>query len=704
MTDSKTSVFRNVFLRVAFCCLSGVALFMVAGCTSKSEAERVPPPPSVTVVEAKQMTVPIVVNPIGTSRALEEVTIRARVRGFLTERHFEYGTNVNKGQLLLVIDEKPFQVALEQAKAQFAAAKASLEKAQASKAVEVAKANLALDQAQARLDEVEERRERILLARKAASQEDYDKASAQLKKSLAKVEADRANLDQTAADFKIDIASAQAEIARAQSAVDDAQINLGYCRMYAPIDGRIGELKVKVGNLVGDAGLTELVTIEQLDPMGLDLRPPARYLPEATALLGAGVTINLTIEGERRHPHAGKAIFIDNTVDEQTSTFLLRAQVPNASGTLLPGEYVRVTMTVGQYEGAVVVPEKAVLEGQEGTRVYVVDSQSKVGVAKVRTIDTYRGLRVIESGLEAGQRVIVEGVQLVRQGQSVAPVAAPLEQFLTEEAPPLPGDSGSIAASHEYLGEKPRTRAMRQARPVAQTAKPAPSSRNTADSDEQAPTTRQRAGRQAAEVRREMVNFFIGRPIFATVLALLMLLIGGICIFVLPIAQYPEITPPQVQVTTTFTGADAQTVAETVTKPIEQQVNGVKGMIYFNSDSTSNGTSNIIATFDVGYSQDIGAVDIQNRVQTAQAVLPAEVKQFGVTIKKTSTDMVCVVNLVSPDGRYDSTYLDNYAQIYALDVLRRIPGVSDVNAFGRKYAMRIWLEPDRLGRPVDRPD
>ncbi len=120
-----------------------------------------------------------------------------------------------------------------------------------------------------------------------------------------------------------------------------------------------------------------------------------------------------------------------------------------------------------------------------------------------------------------------------------------------------------------------------------------------------------------------MVNFFIGRPIFATVLALLMLLIGGICIFILPIAQYPEITPPQVQVTTTYTGADAQTVAETVTTPIEQQINGVKGMIYFNSDSTSNGISTIVATFDVGYSQDIGAVDIQNRVETAQAGLAA---------------------------------------------------------------------------------
>jgi hydrophobe/amphiphile efflux-1 (HAE1) family protein len=193
-----------------------------------------------------------------------------------------------------------------------------------------------------------------------------------------------------------------------------------------------------------------------------------------------------------------------------------------------------------------------------------------------------------------------------------------------------------------------------------------------------------------------MVNFFIGRPIFATVLALLMLLVGGICIFVLPISLYPDVVPPQVQVTTTYTGADAATVADTVTTPIEQQINGVKGLIYFNSDSTSNGLASVIATFDVGYDQDIAAVDIQNKVSTAQTSLPPEVKQFGVTVKKTSTNMVCVVNLISPDGRYDATFLDNYGQINVVDALKRIPGVSDVNPFGRKYAMRVWLDPDRM--------
>src|SRR3954452_8389763 len=200
-----------------------------------------------------------------------------------------------------------------------------------------------------------------------------------------------------------------------------------------------------------------------------------------------------------------------------------------------------------------------------------------------------------------------------------------------------------------------------------------------------------------------MVNFFIERPIFATVIALLMLLVGGICVFVLPIALYPQIVPPQVQVTTTYTGADAQTVANTVTTPIEQQMNGTKAMIYFASDSTSNGLSQIVGTFEVGYSLDIAAVDVQNKVQTAQAVLPDTVKQFGVTIKKASTDMVCVVNLVSPDGRYDANFLDNFGQTTVADVLRRIPGVGDAVVFGRKYALRVWLDPARMASQLIAP-
>ncbi len=201
-----------------------------------------------------------------------------------------------------------------------------------------------------------------------------------------------------------------------------------------------------------------------------------------------------------------------------------------------------------------------------------------------------------------------------------------------------------------------------------------------------------------------MVHFFIGRPIFATVLALLMILIGGICIFILPISLYPDIVPPQVQVTTTYTGADAETVSKTVTTPIEQKVNGVKGMIYLSSDSTSNGLTRIVATFDVGYPQDIAAVDVQNKVENAKSFLPEEVRQFSVESKKASTSMVCVVSVFADGGNYDSTFLDNFAEINVVDQLRRVPGVGDVNIFGRKYAMRIWLDPDRMANEGITPD
>jgi HAE1 family hydrophobic/amphiphilic exporter-1 len=201
-----------------------------------------------------------------------------------------------------------------------------------------------------------------------------------------------------------------------------------------------------------------------------------------------------------------------------------------------------------------------------------------------------------------------------------------------------------------------------------------------------------------------MVNFFIGRPIFATVLALLMVLVGAICLFTLPISLYPDLVPPQVQVTATYTGADAQTVADSVTTPIEQKVNGVKGMIYMSSDSTSQGVSRILVTFDVGYDQDIAAVDVQQKVDSAKPSLPPEVSQVGVESKKTTTNMVCVVNLVGEGGKLDPNFLDNYAQINVVDVLRRVQGVSEVSVFGRKYAMRIWLDPDRLAAEQIAPD
>ncbi len=194
-----------------------------------------------------------------------------------------------------------------------------------------------------------------------------------------------------------------------------------------------------------------------------------------------------------------------------------------------------------------------------------------------------------------------------------------------------------------------------------------------------------------------LVNFFIDRPIFASVLAIVIVVAGAVAIPFLPIAQYPEITPPQVVVQATYPGASAEVVEQTVTTPIEQQVNGVENMMYMSSRSGSDGTMSLAVTFKVGTDLDIAAVDVQNRVAIAEAKLPADVVRQGLTITKQSPDLVEIVALTSPDGSRDELYLSNYATLQVVDVLKRVPGVGQVTVFnGRDYGMRIWLNPDRL--------
>ena len=193
------------------------------------------------------------------------------------------------------------------------------------------------------------------------------------------------------------------------------------------------------------------------------------------------------------------------------------------------------------------------------------------------------------------------------------------------------------------------------------------------------------------------VNFFIDRPIFAAVLAIVIVVAGAVAIPFLPIAMFPEITPPQVVVTATYPGASAEVVEQTVTTPIEQQVNGVENMIYMSSRSGSDGTMTLTVTFKVGTDLDIAAVNVQNRVAIAQAKLPQDVIRQGLSITKQSPDLVEIVALISPDGSRDELYLANYATLQVVDVLARVPGVGQVTVFnGRDYGMRLWLNPDRL--------
>ncbi|MDD2761569.1 MAG: efflux RND transporter permease subunit, partial [Methylomonas sp.] len=192
-------------------------------------------------------------------------------------------------------------------------------------------------------------------------------------------------------------------------------------------------------------------------------------------------------------------------------------------------------------------------------------------------------------------------------------------------------------------------------------------------------------------------HFFIDRPIFASVLSIVIVLVGGLALIGLPIAQYPQIAPPTVVVTTTYPGANAKVVAETVATPIEQEVNGVEDMLYMSSQSTNSGAMSLTITFEPGTDLDKAQVQVQNRVALAEPKLPEEVRRQGLSVKKRSPDLSLVVNLISPDKRYDSVYMSNYALLQLKDTLARLPGVGEILVFGaRDYSMRLWLNPEKI--------
>ncbi len=194
-----------------------------------------------------------------------------------------------------------------------------------------------------------------------------------------------------------------------------------------------------------------------------------------------------------------------------------------------------------------------------------------------------------------------------------------------------------------------------------------------------------------------MVDTFIRRPILATVVSLVIVLAGLLAIPTMPVAQYPEVAPPQVMVMAVYTGANAETVETAVTTPLEQAINGVEGMLYMTSSSTNSGVSQINVVFEVTRNQDLAAVDVQNRVNQAIGRMPAEVRQTGIIVQKQATNFVLGAGVYSERGEYDSLFLSNYIDVYVKDALKRVPGVSDIMIFGeRKYSMRLWLDPVRL--------
>lgn len=406
-------------------------LALFAGCGGENTYVE-PKPPEVTVGLPVRREVISYNEYTGTAQPILTVEIRARVRGFLKERLYTEGAAVKAGDLLLVIDEEPFQLNLDQARTRQAEADAALRKAKESKAREIARSQVALDESQLLLARIDETRERNLLNRNAASREELDRAEANRKKNEAQVQSALANLDQAKADYDINILSAEAGLAAARSVVRNAELDLGYCRMTAPIDGLIGRASVDVGNLVGDAAQSSLLaTIVTIDPiytyMSVSESDVLTYRARQRALRAAGKAeseaevVDMGMADEEGYPHRGKIDYSDPGVDPGTGTIRLRGIFPNTDRAILPGLFVRVRVPIGDASAALLVPERALGLDQTGQFLLVVGKGDLVEQRTVKAGTLQGDMRVVTGNINLTDRIVVDGLLRARPGQKVTP-------------------------------------------------------------------------------------------------------------------------------------------------------------------------------------------------------------------------------------------------------------------------------------------
>jgi membrane fusion protein (multidrug efflux system) len=404
---------------------------LASGCGQGNEYHE-PPPPEVVVAKPVRRGVTSYLEYTGTAQAFERVELRARVRGFLKQKLFADGADVKAGQLLFVIDEEPFRVMLEQARARQGEAEAALRKAEQSKGREVARAQLDLDLSQLALARLEESRTRSLLARNAGSREDLDRAEATRKKSEAQVESDRANLVQAESDYEINILAAKSSLDAARADVRNAEIDLGYCRITAPIDGRINNREFDVGNYVGDGQSTVLAAIVRTDPIHAYVSVSEDDLLRVQSMVRQGkredfrkaktpIPIEMGLGNEEGYPHQGRVDYSDPSVDAGTGTVRLRGVFPNPDGLITPGLFVRVRLPFERHEDALLVPDRALGSDQSGPFLLVVGEGDKVERRPVRLGTEIDGMRVVDGKISPDERVVVDGLLRARPGLKVTP-------------------------------------------------------------------------------------------------------------------------------------------------------------------------------------------------------------------------------------------------------------------------------------------
>jgi membrane fusion protein, multidrug efflux system len=357
------------YFTLGLACLVAV---LPVGCAKKVTAAFEQPPTSVTVSAAVSHDVPIYLDEIGKNGAFESVTVTPQVGGRITERHFEDGANLQKGQLLFVIDPRPFKAQLDSAQANLAQAKAALE-----------------------LAKIQFARDEELVGTKAISKQDYD-----TKKSTVDVD--------------------EAQVEATQAALETAKLNLEYCFIHSPIEGRAGARLVDIGNVV-QANTTSLLLIQRLDPIYADFTVTERDLPDVQKQMVRGnlqAQVRLPSDGENR-TRAGKVTFLDNAVQNGTGTVNLRATIPNSDSHFWPGQFVNVRLVLATEKGAVLIPNEATQISQKGPFVYVIKPDQTAELRLVTLGQRQGGNVVVTNGLAAGENVVLTGHLTVVPGLKV---------------------------------------------------------------------------------------------------------------------------------------------------------------------------------------------------------------------------------------------------------------------------------------------
>jgi multidrug efflux system membrane fusion protein len=374
-----------------------IGLFVLSSCSGKKEKPEATWP--VKVAAAVQKTVPVQLRAIGNVQAYSTVSVKSRIVGQLVRVYFKEGQDVRKGELLFTIDPRPFEVALKQVEA-------NLERDMAQ--VIQAEANLQRDLAQEKNAQVEADRYKLLLERGVVSKEQYDNFRTNAEALEAAVLADRASK-----------ANAEAAVVADRAAVENAKLQLSYCSIFSPTDGRTGSLIVQEGNMIKDND-TIMVVINQVTPIYVAFSIPEQNLPEVKKYMAEGkLKVEALIPNDKAHPEKGIISFIDNTVDATTGTIRLKGTFANKERRLWPGQFVRVVLTLTEEPNAIVVPSQAIQTGQEGPYVFVVKPDLTVESRPVVLGLTLNNETVIEKGVNPGEKVVTDGQLRLYPGAKV---------------------------------------------------------------------------------------------------------------------------------------------------------------------------------------------------------------------------------------------------------------------------------------------